>query len=207
MTAPSAGAVPTRSAPRTVAPSGGGVRAGGTTAAQTLYDDRRIAAAVNLEGYLDRADGELFPVARYGVARPLLLCGTDGFRDARLDRSWSALLARPTGRTCLRRLDGADHGVFTDYAALVPQLHAAGLLTTADRIRLVGAIDPGVSVPTVRRLVRAFFTRTVPPASLGRSEITPPASPGRSRTVPPAGPGSPWTVPPAGPGSTPGVRS
>jgi dienelactone hydrolase len=140
-----------------------GHSAGGTTAAQTLYDDRRIAAAVNLEGYLDRMDGELFPVARYGVDRPLLLFGTDGFRDARLDRSWSAMLAHPTGRTRRRQLDGADHGVFTDYAALVPQLHAAGLVTTTDRVRLVGAIDPRTSVPAVRHSVRAFFTRTVPP--------------------------------------------
>ncbi|MFE5481985.1 alpha/beta hydrolase family protein [Streptomyces sp. NPDC056527] len=140
-----------------------GHSAGGTTAAQTLYDDRRIAAAVNLEGYLDRVDGELFPVARYGVDRPLLLFGTDGFRDARLDRSWSAMLAHPTGRTCRRQLDRAAHGVFTDHAALVPQLHAAGLVTTEARVGLVGAIEPRVSVPAVRHLVRAFFTRTVPP--------------------------------------------
>ncbi|WP_329120056.1 alpha/beta hydrolase family protein [Streptomyces sp. NBC_01353] len=139
-----------------------GHSAGGTTAAQTLYDDRRIAAAVNLEGYLDRTDGELFPVARYGVDRPLFLLGTDGFRDARLDRSWSAMLAHPTGRTRRRQLDDAAHGVFTDFAALVPQLHAAGLVTTADRVRLVGAIDPRVSVPAVRRLIRSYFARTVP---------------------------------------------
>ncbi|MFD9034602.1 hypothetical protein ACFVZW_26215 [Streptomyces sp. NPDC059567] len=73
------------------------------------------------------------------------------------------MLAHPTGRTCRRQLDRAAHGVFTDYAALVPQLHAAGLVTTADRVRLVGAIEPRTSVPTVRHLVRAFLTRTVPP--------------------------------------------
>ncbi|MEU6878481.1 alpha/beta hydrolase [Streptomyces sp. NPDC046712] len=139
-----------------------GHSAGGTTAAQTLYDDRRIAAAVNLEGYLDRADGELFPVARDGVDRPLLLLGTDGFRDARLDRSWSAMLAHPGGRTVRRQLDDAGHWAFTDYAALVPQLNAAGLMATADRVRLVGAIEPRTSVPAVRRLVRSFFARTVP---------------------------------------------
>ncbi|MFD7322704.1 alpha/beta hydrolase family protein [Streptomyces sp. NPDC059875] len=140
-----------------------GHSAGGTVAAQTLYDDRRIAAAVNLEGYLDRTDGELFPVARYGVDRPLLLLGTDGFRDERLDRSWATMLAHPEGRTRRRQLDDADHWVFTDYAALVPQLHAAGLMTAADRVRLVGAGEPRRSVPAVRRQVRSFFARNVPP--------------------------------------------
>lgn len=60
---------------------------GGTTAAQAMYEDRRIGAAVNLEGFLDYAPkrpgrkGRLLPVARYGVDRPLLLLGTDGFPE------------------------------------------------------------------------------------------------------------------------------
>lgn len=139
-----------------------GHSAGGTTAAQTLYDDPRFAAAVNLEGYLDRMDGELLPVARDGVDRPLLLLGTDGFRDARLDRSWGALLAHPGDRTRRRQLDDADHWVLTDYAALVPQLHAAGLMTAADRIGMVGAIEPKVSVRAVRHRLRSFFGRRLP---------------------------------------------
>jgi hypothetical protein len=57
------------------------------------------SAAVNLEGYLDYMsekpgqEGELFPIARYAVDRSLLLAGTDGFRDERFGRSWSAMLA------------------------------------------------------------------------------------------------------------------
>lgn len=140
-----------------------GHSAGGTTAAQALYDDRRIAAAVNLEGYLDQVEGELFPVARYGVDRPLLLLGTDGFRDARFDRSWSAMLAHPGGRTRRRQLDDASHWAFTDYAALVPQLHAAGLMSTAARTEMVGTIGPRASVRAVRCQVRTFFTRNVRP--------------------------------------------
>lgn len=52
---------------------------GGTTAAQAMYEDHRIDAAVNMEGYLDHhpenpgEPGELLPVARHGVDRPLLL--------------------------------------------------------------------------------------------------------------------------------------
>ncbi|MFD7611838.1 alpha/beta hydrolase family protein [Streptomyces sp. NPDC059828] len=144
-----------------------GHSAGGTTAAQAIHEDRRIRAAVNLEGYLDLpprqpgTDGELFPVARHGIDRPLLLLGTDGFHDERFERSWSALLSRSPGCVARRRLGRADHWVFTDYAALVPQLEAAGLMTAEGRAGMVGEVDPAVSVPWVRERLRAFFVRYV----------------------------------------------
>ncbi|MFJ8583234.1 alpha/beta hydrolase family protein [Streptomyces sp. NPDC093595] len=143
-----------------------GHSAGGTTAAQALYEDRRIAAAIDLEGYLDHpartpgGAGELFPVARDGVDRPLLLVRTDGFRHGQaLEPSWSAVAARSGGRVRRCRVDRAGHAVFTDYAAFAPQLQAAGLMSSEDRAGLVGTLEPAVSVPLVRDRVRGFFTR------------------------------------------------
>ncbi|MFC8272132.1 hypothetical protein ACFUJR_06220 [Streptomyces sp. NPDC057271] len=110
-------------------------------------------------------DGTFFPVARYGVDRPLLLLGADGYRDTRIDRSWNAVLARSGARVRRRQLDDAAHAVFTDYAALVPQLQAAGLISAADRVRLVGAIGAiGAwdAVRAVRHQLRGFFDRRVP---------------------------------------------
>ncbi|WP_367135496.1 MULTISPECIES: alpha/beta hydrolase [Streptomyces] len=146
-----------------------GHSAGGTAVTQAMYQDRRIGAAVNLEGYLDRApetpggEGELYPVARYGTDRPLLLLGTDGFQDRKgLEHSWPAVLAHSRGRARRRQLDHAAHWVFTDYAALVPQLQAAGLVVAADRAKMVGTASPAVSVPAVRHHLRAFFARHLP---------------------------------------------
>jgi dienelactone hydrolase len=138
-----------------------GHSAGGTAVAQALHEDRRIAAAVNLEGYLDQMDGELLPVARQAPDRPLLLAGTDGFRDDRLDRSWAALLAHG-GPVVRRQLDDTHHWVFTDYAALAPQLQKAGLMTATGRAAMVGRAAPRVTVPTVRNLLRPFFARHLP---------------------------------------------
>jgi hypothetical protein len=88
----------------------------------------------------------------------LLLVGTDGFRDERFERSWSAMLAH-RGCTRWRQLDNANHWVFTDYAAMAPQLQAAGLMSDEDRAKLVGAIEPAQSVPAVRNYIRSFFDR------------------------------------------------
>ncbi|GHE15434.1 alpha/beta hydrolase family protein [Streptomyces alanosinicus] len=144
-----------------------GHSAGGTAAAQAAYDDRRIRAVVNLEGYLDYPPdqpgepGPLFPVARYGVNRPMLLLGTDGFRNADIDRSWSAMLAHPNRRTSRRQIDDAMHWVFSDFAAMVPQLQADGLMTAEGRDQMVGALGPGCSVAMVREYVLAFFERNL----------------------------------------------
>ncbi|MFD2079751.1 alpha/beta hydrolase family protein [Actinopolymorpha cephalotaxi] len=143
-----------------------GHSAGGTTAAQTAYDDRRAGAAIDLEGYLDHPGeqpgepGPLFPVAEYGVNRPLLLWGTDGFPDrAGMERAWRVVLAHPGGWTTRRELHDAAHWAFTDFAAFAPQLQQAGLMTAAARTDLVGAIEPARSVPAVRTGVREFFVR------------------------------------------------
>ncbi|MFD1147152.1 alpha/beta hydrolase [Saccharothrix hoggarensis] len=138
---------------------------GGTIAAEAMHEDtgRRVDAAANLEGFLDYhperpgQDGELLPVARHGVDRPLLLLGTEGFQDDRYRRAWSAVLAHGCARQHV--IADANHWALTDHAAVVPQLHAAGLVDDAGRDALVGPIDPAVSVPTVRRHVVSFFDR------------------------------------------------
>ncbi|MFF0742865.1 acetylhydrolase [Streptomyces sp. NPDC004111] len=138
-----------------------GHSAGGTAVAQALHEDRRIVAAADLEGYLDWTDGELLPVARQKTDRPLLLAGTDGFRDARLDRTWGALMAHG-GPVVRHELAHTHHWAFTDHATLVPHLQAAGLMSADQRASMVGTGNPRATVPAVRRLVRSFFARHLP---------------------------------------------
>jgi dienelactone hydrolase len=134
-----------------------GHSAGGATAAVSL-DEPRIRAAANLEGYLDTLDGELYPIAQHGASRPLLLAGTDGFRDARFDRTWDAVMSHggPVRRV---ELPDANHWIFTDYAALTPQLQSAGLVAPEARAQLIGSTSCGI--PAVRKLVRSFFDRSL----------------------------------------------
>ncbi|MER5207704.1 acetylhydrolase [Streptomyces sp. NPDC002825] len=135
-----------------------GHSAGGTAAVHALAGDDRITAGVNLEGYLD-----LDPALMAGLHRPLLMCRTDGFAgSARLEASWAGIPARRV------LLHDAGHWVFGDYAHLVPQLQAAGLVTADARAALVGAGDTRAATAVVRRAVRSFFARRLrlpaPPA-------------------------------------------
>lgn len=136
---------------------------GGTIAAEGMHEDHRIDAAINMEGLLDHhpdqpgQDGELLPVAQHGVDRPLLLLGTEGFQTHRYHRAWSALLAHGCARQHV--IANANHWALTDFAAMAPQLHAAGLMTDTGLSTMVGDLDPSTSVPTVRRHIISFFDR------------------------------------------------
>ncbi|MFH8841021.1 alpha/beta hydrolase family protein [Streptomyces sp. NPDC017868] len=136
-----------------------GHSAGGTAAVHALAGDDRIAAGVNLEGYLD-----LDPELVAGLDKPLLMFRTDGFESAaRLERSWAGVPARRV------LLTDANHWIFGDYAHLVPQLQAAGLVTAGARAALVGAGNPAVATARVRYGVRAFFDRRLPVAGHRRA--------------------------------------
>ncbi|WP_405055796.1 alpha/beta hydrolase [Kribbella sp. NBC_01505] len=143
-----------------------GHSAGGATAAQALYENPVLKSAINLEGYLDYLPfnpgdpNELFPIAEHGTDRPLQLTGTDGYRDARFDSSWSAVLSHggPVRRT---ELTNANHWVFTDLGTMIPQCQQAGLMTAEARAKQIGTITPARSVPWIRNSVRSFFDRTL----------------------------------------------
>jgi acetyl esterase/lipase len=145
-----------------------GHSAGGATAAETMYEDARFAAAVNMEGYLDWTPstsgevGELLPIAEHGSDRPLLMLGSSGFSDEQaLNLSWEILLARSAPRVTRHQVARANHWVFTDFAPMAAQLQADGLTSPAARDALVGTIAPGVAVPEIRELLRGFLDRTV----------------------------------------------
>jgi dienelactone hydrolase len=132
---------------------------GGTIAAEALHDNL-VDAAVNLDGFLDYHPetpgglGELLPIAAEGTTRPLLLWGSEGFRNTRNDRSWAAAIAHSHGHTTREQLDNASHWAFTDYGALLPQL----AMPAEDRTALIGTLAPSISVPTIRTRIATFFT-------------------------------------------------
>ncbi|WP_433235796.1 alpha/beta hydrolase family protein [Streptosporangium sp. CA-135522] len=121
---------------------------GGSVAAQLAHDDRRVDAAVNLDG------GYVGPVARTGVAKPFLQMAAQSHTRAG-DPTWQSFWAGSSGWKREVRLAGAQHGSFTDLQAMFPQL--AATLKNVPAAELIGTINPGRSVAAQRAYVTAFF--------------------------------------------------
>ncbi|MEU3338859.1 hypothetical protein [Streptomyces sp. NPDC006668] len=140
-----------------------GHSAGGFTAANTMYGDRRIKAGVDLDGtleYTSKPDGtNLSEVALHGLDRPFLLMGSssaDG-SDVRREPSWASFWRHQRGWKADVTLDDSVHASFTDAEALLPQL--AGRVPAATLDAAVGTVDAHRAVAANRALVASFFDR------------------------------------------------
>ncbi|WP_330178974.1 hypothetical protein OHB26_20950 [Nocardia sp. NBC_01503] len=134
---------------------------GGTTTAQTMHDDSRIAAGVNLDGPI------LGSVATDGLDRPLLMFASDTspwFGNPGWEPNW----ATNTGVKLPLRIAGTRHMSFTDAQVIVAQLVAAGLVSTDLSNQTVGPIDATRSVDLQRSYLLAYFD-----AVFGRSDMNP----------------------------------
>ncbi|MGG2465888.1 alpha/beta hydrolase family protein [Streptomyces sp. RGM 3693] len=143
-----------------------GQSAGGFTAVQTMHDDRRIKAAVNMDGvmgYTQRDDDPSHPstAGRDGVDRPLLLMGMAG-DDHHSVASWGAVWRHSAARgTWLRDLTlrGGRHASYTDAEALIPQIGRQLGLPHKDVTEMIGAVRPERAIAAERAYVTAFFDR------------------------------------------------
>jgi hypothetical protein len=123
---------------------------GGATAAEAMFEDRRIKAGVNL-------DGTLFGrVVAAGLDRPFMLVGAQEHgRDN--DATWAQFWANLRGWRLNLRLLRSAHNSFTDFQVLLPQI--AGTVNLPPEVvqQLIGTIDPQRSIINQRVYVTAFF--------------------------------------------------
>lgn len=140
-----------------------GQSAGGFAAAQAMHDDRRVRAALNMDGvmgYTQRDDDPSNPstVASEGVDRPLLLMGMEGDTHHTV-ASWGQAWEHSTGWHRDLTLRGSAHASFTDLQSQVPQIARQLGLPDAFIAKNVGTVDPVRSVAAQKAYVSAFFDR------------------------------------------------
>ncbi|MWA13405.1 alpha/beta hydrolase family protein [Streptomyces sp. BA2] len=135
-----------------------GQSAGGIAAAETMYEDDRVKAGMNMDGTLENnpePNGtNLTPVARHGLTGPFLLMGRQG-SDRTTEPSWRAFWSHTTGWKRNLTLRGSTHQTYTDLSALLPQ---AGV----DREVIeknMGTVDPSRAVAAERAYATSFFDR------------------------------------------------
>lgn len=140
-----------------------GVSAGGMTALQTMDDDPRIKAAVDMDGNVESPllpDAlQLWPVASRGLDQPFMLVGDPGV-DHQQTPSWKLLWDNSTGWHVDLHLTGAkSEDSYKDNVPLIPQiarqLGLPGSFVTGD----IGSIDPAQAVHTEETFLAAFFDR------------------------------------------------
>ncbi|WP_428950199.1 hydrolase [Streptomyces sp. cg35] len=140
-----------------------GQSAGGFAALQALHDDRRIAAAADLDGVLayvqdDHDEGRLSTVAAEGTDRPVLLMGSEG-NDRLTVPSWRELWRHSTGWRRDLTLKGSRHATYTDATTLLPQVAARLDLPRETLTDWVGTVPAPRAVAAQRAYLKAFFDR------------------------------------------------
>jgi len=121
---------------------------GGATAAETMYEDPRVRAGINMDGSLSGA------VVAGGLRRPLALMSSEGHGRAD-DETWLAIWPRLRGPRYDLQLAGSGHMSFTDFQTLLPQ---AGF-PAEDLEPGYGTINGARSITVQRAYVLAFFDR------------------------------------------------
>jgi pimeloyl-ACP methyl ester carboxylesterase len=137
---------------------------GGFTAAETMLQDKRIDAGMNLDGHLFTEYGD---VAKRGLDGPFFLYGrqektksgkvVDHSPFTDLDPTWGLFWANqkaPKGSAVLAK---SGHQSFTDMQVVLPQL-TKPLGLPADRwASAIGTVDPDESIKKQRTAVLDFF--------------------------------------------------
>ncbi|WP_107450419.1 alpha/beta hydrolase family protein [Streptomyces silvensis] len=135
-----------------------GQSAGGIAAAETMYEDKRVRAGLNMDGTLEyngEPDGtNLMPVARHGLDRPFVLMGRNG-SDHTTEPSWAPFWKHSTGFKRDLTLRGSKHQTYTDLSAVLPQAGVGRDVVEKN----IGTVDPARATAAQRAYVASFFDR------------------------------------------------
>jgi len=139
-----------------------GVSGGGFTALQTMAQDPRIKAGIDIDGTLEYTGNptgkHLSTVARHGLDRPFLLLGSPG-TDRHDEPSWASLWAHSRGWHADLTLPGSDENSYKDAVALIPQVARDLGLPHSFVTKDIGTVNPAAAVRAEDGCVAAFFGR------------------------------------------------
>jgi dienelactone hydrolase len=143
---------------------------GGYTAGETMVNDRRIDAGVNLDGAMAHGFGvsEDWPylpgeVVTRGLDRPFMLFGNARHNHLSTDPppagdpSWREFWSNQRGWKLDITLRQSEHGSFSDLQIGGPQIARALALPPGTFEPFIGTIDPDRSIAAQRAYVAAFF--------------------------------------------------
>lgn len=136
---------------------------GGTTAAETMFFDRRVDAGLDFDGRLSTTYGppQDLPygptrAARFGLDRPFLLIGAQGHTHLdSFDPSWPQFWRNQRGWKRDVHLPLGAHFTFSDFPAILPQLGDA--VPAGFAAGTYGTLPEAEAVAGTRAYARGFF--------------------------------------------------
>lgn len=140
-----------------------GHSAGGATAAQTMYEDDRVDAGIDMDGSLGYLPDHLLPVAQQGLNRPFMLMNAGYYKNGNEPDSH---LSAPDRKSFWENSSGwkldlsipkGMHYTFTDYQFLLPILDKKLSLPPQVIQNTLGTTDPKQMLDAQRNYISAFF--------------------------------------------------
>lgn len=143
-----------------------GQSAGGSAAAQAMYQDPRVKAGIDMDGILEYA-GDPTPgapfmtAAAHGLQRPFLLLGSQSSDGESLssDPSWRSLYDHNGAWVRDVTMLGSRHVSYTDAESVLPQVASEAGVPKPALTKDIGTITPAREVLLERTYVTAFFDR------------------------------------------------
>ena len=140
-----------------------GVSLGGIITPETMYEDPRIRAGIDIGGTVESPliphALRLWPVAQHGLGRPFMFMG-DPRTDHNSVPSWQALWTRSPGWHADLTLKGASgENSYKDLVPLAPQIARQLGLPESFVTGAIGTIDPARAIAAEEAYVSAFFGR------------------------------------------------
>jgi dienelactone hydrolase len=120
---------------------------GGATAVAWAFDDARVHACVNLDGWQLPLPPQV--VERGLAATPLLLIESEAFRHMPENYDSMLKMHRASRHSRFFTLRGSGHQNFSDFPVLSPMATRA--------IKAAGRLDPDRAIRIINRYTRAFF--------------------------------------------------
>ncbi len=140
-----------------------GVSAGGFTAAQAMYEDRRIIAGIDVDGSIESPlvsnPWTVVPVFRHGLRRPFMFMGDPQTSHYTIPTWKSFWTHAPGWHLDLTLKNASGENSYKDAVPLIPQIASQLRLPRSFVTKDIGTIDPARAVTAEDAYVSAFFDR------------------------------------------------
>lgn len=139
-----------------------GHSAGGATSAQSMYEDRRLDAGIDMDGTMGHMPDHPLPVAQNGLKSPFMLMHVGYTKDNKIDshlvnKDRSSFWKHSTGWKFDLAIPKGGHFSYTDYQVLLPQISQKLSVSSKVTEKSIGNVDSEKAIAAQKAYISSFF--------------------------------------------------